>query len=138
MAYSISILGANTAIDSFLIPFSNGCLELRTGVRPLTPDTAATGITLATIPLSASPFNASVLRTATLNATASDLLGDANGSATWFRMYDNIVPSLAAHIMDGDVGAVGSGADMELADGAAGTVITTSDKVSISSMSVTL
>jgi len=138
MAYSISTAAANTVLDTLLTNFANGVIEVRDGVRPIDSDTAATGVVLATIPLGATPFNAAALRSAALATPVSDLTGDANGSATWFRMYDNAVLANSSHILDGDVGIVGSGADMELNDNLGGTAITTADKVTVDTMAVSV
>jgi len=138
MAYSISTASANSVLNSLLANFANGVIEVRNGVRPADSDTAATGVVLATIPLGATPFNVAALRSAALAAPVSDLQGDANGSATWFRMYDNAVLANAINILDGDVGIVGSGADMEFNDNLGGTTITTADKVTVDTMTVTV
>jgi len=142
MPYTISDAAANATLDAFLSTFqTGGVIEIRNGVRPATADTAATGVVLATIPLGISAFEVAgttTARVAGLVAAINDPLGDAAGSATWFRMYDNATPASAIRILDGDVGALASGADMELDDGAGGTAINTVDKVTISTLTVTL
>ena len=142
MAYSISIAAANATLDAFLSTFqTGGVIEIRNGVRPATADTAATGVVLATVPLGTNAFEAAgttTARLAGLVAAINDPLGDAAGSATWFRMYDNAVTASAVRILDGTVGALASGADMELDDGAGGTAITTVDTVTIATLTVSL
>jgi len=142
MAYSISIAAANATLDAFLSTFqTGGVIEIRNGVRPATADTAATGVVLATVPLGTNAFEAAgttTARLAGLVAAINDPLGDAAGSATWFRMYDNAVTASAVRILDGTVGALASGADMELDDGAGGTAITTVDTITIATLTVSL
>jgi len=142
MAYSISNAAANATVDAFLSTFqTGGVIEIRNGTRPATADTAATGVVLATVPLGISAFEVAgttTARVAGLVASINDPLGDAAGSATWFRMYDNATPASAVRILDGNVGALASGADMELDDGAAGTAVTTADTVTIATLSVSL
>jgi len=140
MAYSINDAGARIGVDSILAPFQVGTvIEIRDGVRPAS-NAAAVGVVLATIALPNTAFESAgttTARTAGLIASANDPLGDANGSATWFRMY-NTTPVSATVWLDGDVGALGSGADMELDDGAAGTAITTADTVTIATLALSL
>src|SRR5262245_37398330 len=46
----------------------------------------------------------------TFSAITADASADATGTATWFRLVD----STNAFVLDGSVGASGSGADLEL------------------------
>lgn len=138
MAYSISVNTANIALDSALLPFANGVIEIRSGTRPVDPDAPASGVILSTIPLGATPFASAASRSSSLTVPVFDIAGDADGIATWFRMYDNSITANSINKLDGDVGAVASGADMILDDNFGGTSITITDKVSIDTMTVTL
>lgn len=85
----------------------NGYMEIRTGTQPASPDSAATGILLATLtfskPAFASPTNGSIAA----NAITGDPAADADGTASWFRCYD----STGTAIFDGEIGLTGGEAD---------------------------
>lgn len=84
-------------------------LQIYNGTRPATGGTATTK--LAELTCSASAFAAAASAgVLTLNAVTSDTSADATGTATWFR----ITTSGGTFVMDGSVGATGSGADLEL------------------------
>ncbi len=93
-----------------------GYIEIRDGVQPAGPDTAATGTLLATLPLSSTAFGAATdadPSVATAAAITSDTSADASSTATWFRAYD----SNALAVIDGDVSTVAAGTgDMQLDD----------------------
>lgn len=86
-----------------------GTIKVYTGSSP-GPNTAVTGTLLATFTLAATAFGNASTGTATLASTPRSTTGAAAGTAGYFRMAD----STGAAIMDGTVGATGSGADLEL------------------------
>lgn len=87
-----------------------GYIEIRTGAQPATPNTAATGTLLATLPLSDPAFGAAATGVITANAITPDSTADASGTAGWFRAYD----SSGAAVIDGTVTVSGGGGDMIL------------------------
>lgn len=101
-----------------------GYIEIRTGAQPATPNTAATGTLLATLPLSDPAFGAAATGVITANAITPDSTADASGTAGWFRAYD----SSGAAVIDGTVTVSGGGGDMILSSVAviAGGVVTVS------------
>ncbi|MDX8384065.1 MAG: hypothetical protein R8M45_08285 [Ghiorsea sp.] len=137
MAYSVNTPAAEATIDMMLAGFqTGGVIKLYAGTREAdsVADASLISLPLATVLLGVNAFDAAgttAPRQSHLIAAINDLTGDANGTATWFRMYDHATPSLSTGWLSGDVGIVGSGADMELNDTAGGTAITTADKVII-------
>lgn len=85
-----------------------GYIEIRTGSQPANPDAAATGTLLATLTFS-DPCGV-VTTVLTMSAITRDSVADNPGTASYFRAYD----STGAAVLDGNVGAVGSGAPLEL------------------------
>jgi hypothetical protein len=88
-----------------------GTLEIRSGTRPATADTAASGTLLATLTFSATAFGAATTASpsvATAAAITSDSSADATNTATYFR----IKSGAGTTIMDGSVGT--SGEDLNL------------------------
>lgn len=123
----------NAVVDLIDAGAGAGHVEIRSGTRPANPATAATGTLLATIPLNDPAFGnaATGVATAATTPTAlTDASADASGTATWFRVYD----SNNVAIMDGDIGATGSGADMELS----ATSIGAGQSVTVTSWTVTM
>jgi hypothetical protein len=80
-------------------------IEIRTGSKPATPETAATGTLLATVAISGSFTASSNVLTAADPAAASVV---ASGTAGYFRLKQ----SGGTAVLDGTVGT--SGADMNL------------------------
>lgn len=123
----------NDAVNALLDAGStNGYVEIRDGTQPADVDTTATGTVLATITLGDPAFGASAAGVATAAASTADTSATGGSDATWFRAYD----SDATAVIDGDAGAVGSGADMEIDNGSSGpatSTITAGDTVSIAS-----
>ena len=98
--------------------YGGGELKIYSGSQPATADTAPTGTLIVTITLPATPFAAASNAAPSVAAkqgvwsgaaVASVDLGGA-GSPGWFR----IKTSGGADPIDGVVGAVGSGAQLEL------------------------
>lgn len=104
-----------------------GLLRIYDGTQPATGGTVTT--LLAELTLSDPSFGAAVSAAITANAITGDTSADNTGTATWFRIVDsNIV-----FVLDGTVGLVASGADLELNTVA----ITAGVAVDISSMVLT-
>ena len=86
---------------------SAATIEIRTGTKPATPETAATGTLLATVAISGS-FTASG---GTLTAAdPASVTVAASGTAGYFRLRT----SGGTAKLDGTVTATGSGGDMQL------------------------
>lgn len=113
MAIGLDVPVRNALVDTAAGKFDAGpgaaTIEIRTGGKPATPATAATGTLLATFTLndpswggaSAGSATMDVSPTVTTNAVAA-------GTAGWFRAKD----STGATVLDGTAGA--SGTDMIL------------------------
>lgn len=86
---------------------SAGKLRVYNGTRPATGGAVTT--LLAELTMSDPSFPAAAAGTMSANAITGDSSADASGTATWFRVVD----SAGNHVMDGDVGITGSGADLE-------------------------
>lgn len=91
---------ANGIVDLLDGGAAAGYIEIRDGAQPAGPGTAATGVLLATLPLSDPAFGDAVDGVATANAITSDTTADASSTATWFRAYD----SNAVAVIDGSAG----------------------------------
>ncbi len=98
-------------------------IEIRSGTQPANPNTAASGIVLATFALADPSFTEAggVLTMASMPRT--DVSADGTGTATWFRLYDGG----ASAQLDGSVTLTGGGGDMEINN----TSIATGQTVSI-------
>lgn len=86
-----------------------GTIQIRSGTRPATANTAATGTLLATVTLIKPAFGSASSGVATMADPAS-VTGAAAGTATWFRALD----SNSNAVFDGDVSATGGGGDLQL------------------------
>lgn len=106
------------------VNFDGGTLTIRTGAQAANADGAAAGTALATITVPADAMGAAAgttgnPATATKAGTWADSNNaDATGDAGHFRLVD----STATYVIEGSVGALGSGADMELQQATAGLV----------------
>jgi hypothetical protein len=113
MAIGLATSARNAMCDALVDLFDAGSgagkIEIRSGSRPATPNTAATGTLLATVTLIDPAFGAASSGAATLADPAS-VTGAAAGTATWFRGLD----STDAAVIDGDVTATGGGGDLTL------------------------
>ena len=115
MSVNISTTARNAAGDAIVGQIDggstnpNGYLEIRTGAKPATPQTGATGTLLATLAMSNPAFATFANGMAATNPIASDTSMAATGGAGWFRIYDRDgVP-----VIDGDITATGGGGDLE-------------------------
>lgn len=88
---------------------SAGKIEIRSGVRPADPDTAASGTLLATVTTIYPAFSAAAVGVATL-ADPVAVTAVGAGTATWFRA----MASNSAAKFDGRVTATGGGGDLTL------------------------
>lgn len=118
MTINISTVLRNRACDVLVDTIDdgstapNGYLEIRTGVKPNSPQNAAVGTLLATLNFSPTAFGDAVSGVATANTISGDTSIDATGTATWFRIYNRDSTAL----MDGDITLTGGGGDLEFDD----------------------
>jgi len=97
----LATVTATASADAVAALLAGGSIAIRSGVRPATPGTAASGTLLASFTLNSPAFAGAVAGVAALSLSpALTATGMAAGTATWFRMLN----SAAAAIMDGDVG----------------------------------
>lgn len=141
------IILAGASGGSFSDLFQNCVLDLYSGTQPSDADTGETGTKLATITLSSSAFtggtaigglNFGEVSGGILAKEAGEVWsgeGIANGSAGWFRVYDNSYitgSSTIAIRMDGAVAT--SGAQLNMSN----TSITTGGTTTVDSVALTL
>jgi hypothetical protein len=111
----ISTAARNAMADALVGLFDAGSaaatVEIRTGSQPASPASGATGTLLATITLQDPAFGSAANGSAAVAGSPSSV-GVAAGSAGWFRVKD----SNGVAVEDGNCGASGSGADMELSN----------------------
>lgn len=110
MALTISDAAANAGINAVAGLVNGGYIEIRTGAKPATVATAASGTLLGTLTFSATAFGAAASRSAAANPITGDSSADASGGAGWFRAYT----SGGVAVFDGTVGT--SGADIIMAN----------------------
>lgn len=112
----LSTLAKNTAgkaivdlIDRMAQTGNGGYIEIRSGIRPTTPEGTASGTNL----LSRLNFSLPSFGNFENGVASSSIIQDANvsttGTATWFRIYEKS----GAVIMDGDIKQTGGGGDIE-------------------------
>lgn len=106
---------------------SGALIRLYSGSRPATGGAATTLLAQLTCAATLGTVSGPVL---TFNTITPDSSADANGTATWFRIVKS---DGTTHVVDGNVGTLGSGADMELTT----TTIVATQPVSISSWTIT-
>lgn len=108
-------LGINATIrNNMLTQISNavdagatgGLLRIYDGTRPATGGTATT--LLAELVFSVTSFAAASGGVMTANAITADASANATGTATWYRIVDDV----ATFVLDGNVGT--SGSDLNL------------------------
>jgi len=85
---------------------TGGFIRIYDGARPATGGTVTT--LLAELQFSTTSFPAAAAGAISANAISDDTSADNTGTATWFRVVDD----LASHVMDGDVGT--SASDLNL------------------------
>lgn len=113
MAISITAAVAQSLATALATAIGAGAsIQIRSGAKPATPETAATGTLLATVTISGS-FSAS--GGAITAADPGSVTPAASGTAGYFRL----LTSGATAILDGTVGT--SGADMNLSSTAIST-----------------
>lgn len=130
----------SAAINAMTALFNSGFLRIYTGTQPNDANTALGSQTLlSTLRFGATAFAGgsasgtapSRVVTASANAIAADTNAAATGTATWFRAYKSDGTTV---IMDGSVGATGSGSfDMTLAT----TSIVAGETVQVTSFTLT-
>ncbi|WP_419902118.1 hypothetical protein [Kiloniella sp.] len=108
--FKLSNAAASAAANAVCAQVNSGYIEVRSGTKPATADTAATGTLLAKLNFSAEAFASAVNGVANANAITQEGKILASGTATWFRAYntDN------SAIYDGTVAT--SNADMIVDD----------------------
>lgn len=121
--------GCDAMVDRVDAGSGAGTVQIRSGSRPASANSAATGTLLATVVLADPAFGSAASGVATLTDPAA-VTAVADGTATWFRVLD----SNAATCWDGSVTATGGGGDMTLAT----TSISTGLTVDITSGSFTM
>lgn len=108
MAISISAAVANAMAAGLATSIGSGAtLEIRTGAKPATPETADGGTLLVSIPLSGSFSASGGTITAADPASANPA---ASGTAEHFR----VKTSGGVAVLDGTVTAAGGGGDLQL------------------------
>jgi hypothetical protein len=105
-------LAANIEADALAALVDGGYLRIYNGTQPDNADDAiTTQVKLAELRFGTPAFGAAVNGMITANAITPDSSAAAPGIATWFRIFqaDGSTP-----VWDGNVGTIGSGADLEL------------------------
>ena len=119
MALTVATASAQAMGAALATNIGAGALiRIYTGTKPATPETAASGILLATVTISGSFTSSGGVLTAADPAAVTPV---ANGTAGWFR----VLTSGATAVLDGTVGT--AGADMNLSS----TSITTSSPLDL-------
>ncbi len=115
MTWSVSAVGRNNMLDAFDASVNNGggtaTMEIRSGAKPATPETTATGTLLATINLANPAF-------ATAATGSMDIAGvplSATAAATGTAGYARIKDRAGTAVADGTVTATGGGGDVQIA-----------------------
>ena len=109
LGYNVALRNSRlNDITALIDAVSNGLLRIYNGARPATGGAATT--LLGELTFSATSFPAAASGTMSANAITGDSSADASGTATWFRIVD----SSGGHVMDGSIGLLASGADLEL------------------------
>jgi len=132
MSLSISTV-ARTAACAGIVDLldAGGTIQVRTGSKPATPETAATGTLLCTCTCNAPAFGtpstgaASLITSPAVNGTAV-----ADGTAGYFRILD----STGTAVADGTITASGGGGDMIVTS----TSVVTGGTLTVTSLTVTV
>lgn len=102
----------NAQADAMSDLLDDGYLRLYAGSQPATADTPLSGQTLlAELRFGAIAAPAASAGVLTFNAITPEPSAPATGTTTWFR---TLADDGTTGVMDGSVGAAGSGADLEL------------------------
>ncbi len=108
LGYNVSLRNSRlNNITALIDAGTAGLIRIYNGTRPATGGAAT--VLLGQLPMSLTSFPAAVAGSMSANAITGDTAADATGTATWFRVVD----SAGNHVLDGDVGVTGSGADLE-------------------------
>ncbi len=134
MAESFSVAARNAAANAVtaLIDGGSGAgtIAIRSGAKPATPETAASGTLLVTLTLNDPSFSPAASGVAAGDVTPPPAgTGVAAGTAGWARIAD----STGAAVLDVDVTATGGGGDIELST----TTISVGLSVSLTTLSFT-
>lgn len=128
MAISISAVLAQAMAAAAATDIGSGSsIRIYSGSKPATPETAATGTLLVTIPIAGSFTASAGTLTAADPASASPA---ASGTAGYFR----VLTSGSTAKLDGTVSATGGGGDMQLGS----TTVTTGVPVDLGVPSFTM
>lgn len=128
MAFSISAAAANSMAAALATSVGSAAtIEIRSGTKPATPETAASGTLLVTVPITGS-FTAS--GGSITAADPASALPAAGGTAGYCRLKT----SGGTAILDGTVTAAGGGGDLQLGS----TTITTGVNVDLGVPSFTM
>lgn len=133
MTWGLATSARNAACDAVvdLIDAGSGAgtMQLRSGTRPASPATTATGTLLATVTFADPAFGASATGSATCTDPAA-VTAVGTGSATWCRIFD----SSGTVVMDGTVTTTGGGGDVTLAS----TSIVSGDLIDLTGGQITM
>lgn len=108
MAVNVNDNLANDILAGINTTFDSGTLEFRSGSRPATADTAASGTVLASITLPADSFATPSSRTMVKAGTWEDTSADAAGTIGYARMKN----AADTRRIDFTVTATGGGGDI--------------------------
>lgn len=122
-AASAQAMGAALATDIG----ATATIEIRSGTKPATPETAASGTLLATVAISGSFSSTGGVLTA---ADPASVAPAASGTAGYFRLKK----SGGTAVLDGTVTATGGGGDMQLGS----TTITTGVNIDLGVPTITV
>lgn len=103
-----AVSARNAALTAFGHTLDGGTLNIYTGARPATPETAPSGTLLCAMALGTPAFNVP-----SGGSIPSTLIADAAILATGTAGYCRLKDNSGNGIVDGDVGLVGSGAFIE-------------------------
>lgn len=114
MSMNLSIKAKNVACATLTALIDEGSelpggyIEIRTGVKPMSPENTATGLVLAICNLSNPSFGVPVDGIATANPIAIEDKVLNDGTAKWFRVYNRDQES----VFDGDISPIGLEGDI--------------------------
>jgi len=116
MTWSLSAAARNNMLDALDTTVNTGggtaTIEIRTGTKPATPETAATGTLLATFNLANPAFEAAAA--GSMDIDANPVL-TATAAATGTAGYARIKDRGGNGVADGTVTATGGGGDVTIA-----------------------
>lgn len=125
MALGWSTALANSVLDNFLNSgagqsfLNSAIIEIRSGTRPASADTAPAGTLLAEITAPADAMAAASSGACAKSGTWADASADASGTAAWFRVKlsgDAGTTNTTDKRLDGNVTVTGGGGDMTVND----------------------